>query len=430
LKEQDMHHSTRYKTNILFAAAAILIATLACTLIPPARPDTPPPPPTTTELPPEVSPTETSIPSVNPEQAAVNQGMTDAAGQAAFQDPLTGGVLTVAAVDSETGSPVGGLQVWFMSLGTEVLILVRDPNRVYAPTIEEVLYDGPGANQTVELLILPYSIITQIQEDWYAYFMIYPDLDRWVVAVEEACSGLPAVQPGMGGGEGADILMANLPVDAALNFSSNDTIPASQGVAEDLLATQAGSPVAEQYLAQSPALIRWENLTLHPEIPTLARPAGFCLEPLDRTDPQDLLAWVQHGLETGNAAVFEILAAEEGVGYANYLEGGQLNTQEEFLEDLALRLPSNASCDGYSFSDPWFQIWTSGWEPDWEITELCYVSCQPLEPPHTSDIGGFFFRPQDNGAWVLQTMWLNDSSLWEEVYGAEILGCEVAVKER
>jgi hypothetical protein len=357
-------------------------------------------------------------------------GTTNTAGEASFQDPLMGGLLTVAAVDANTRTPAAGVQTWFMSLGTEVLIVVRDPNRVYAPSIEEIPYEGLGSTPTVEIILFPYSAITQSQEEWFSYFIIYPDLDRWAIASDETCAAPPVVQPGMGGGEGADTLMANLPVEAALTFSAFDTIPAPLGLAEDLLVMQIGSPVADQYLAQRPALIRWEALTLHPEMPNLARPTGFCLEPLDRTDPQAILDWVQYGLDTNTLAVFEILAAEDGVGYANYLEGGQSNTQEAFLEDLALRLPTGASCDGYSFSDPWFQVWTSGWEPDWEITELCYDSCQTLNPPHTSDIGGFFFRPREDNSWVLQTLWLNDSSLWEEIYGAEILGCEVAIESR
>ena len=125
--------------------------------------------------------------------------------------------------------------------------------------------------------------------------------------------------------------------------------------------------------------------------------------------------------------VFEILAFEGGVGYTNYLEGGQPNTPEVFLTDLTARLASGASCDGYSFSDPWFQIWTSGWAPAWEITELCYVECQPQDPPYTSNLAGFFFRPLEDGSWTLQTMWLNDASLWEEVYSAELLSCDVPV---
>lgn len=425
-----MHQSSRFKSPLLLAGAAILIATLACTLIPPAAdPSTAVPPPAATE-PPPLTPTSTATPviSVNPEQAIVGTSFTDDAGRIIFADPLLGDALTIFAIDSDTGAPVAGVQTWFMSLGTEVLILLRDPNRIYAPTIEEIPYEGLGPAPSIELTLFPYSAITLSQEDWFSYFLIYPDLDRWTIASEETCAQHPDIQPGMGGGEGEDTLTANLPVEAALTFTFFDTIPATQGVANDLQATQAGSPVAEQYLNQSPSLIRWEMLSLHPELPTLARPSGFCLEPLDRTDPQTILNWVQYGLENNSLAVFELLAAVDGVGYANYLEGGQINTSEEYLADLSARLPSGANCDGYSFSDPWFQIWTSGWEPNWEITELCYDSCQPVDPPHTSDIGGFFFRPLEDGSWTLQTMWLNDASLWEEVYGAEVLGCEVALE--
>ena len=138
-------------------------------------------------------------------------------------------------------------------------------------------------------------------------------------------------------------------------------------------------------------------LTLHDDLPTLARPTEFCLEPLDRSDPQAILDWVQFGMTNNSLEVFDILAFEDGVGYTNYLEGGQPNTPEAYLADLAARLPNGASCDGYSFSDPWFQIWTSGWTPAWEITELCYVECQPQDPPYSSDLAGFFFRPLDTG---------------------------------
>ena len=120
----------RLKAPILLAAAAILIATLACNLVPPASQPTPPPTVIKTEPPPSPTPTPTPVLSVEPSQAAVGAGVTDSSGQATFADPLRGENLILTAIDETNGAPVSGIQVWFMSLGTEVLIIAQDPNRI------------------------------------------------------------------------------------------------------------------------------------------------------------------------------------------------------------------------------------------------------------------------------------------------------------
>ena len=84
--------------------------------------------------------------------------------------------------------------------------------------IEEIPYEGLDPAPEIELLIFPYTAITQSSEDWYAYFLIYPVMDKWAINSTELCKGPPPTQPGMGGADGTGPLMANLPVEAAPDF--------------------------------------------------------------------------------------------------------------------------------------------------------------------------------------------------------------------
>jgi hypothetical protein len=56
------------------------------------------------------------------------------------------------------------------------------------------------------------------------------------------------------------------------------------------------------------------------------------------------------------------------------------------------------------------------------MTEFCYSECSPLDPPWESSIAAFFFT-DDSSGWIFQTVWLNDASIWEDVYQVEFTSC-------
>lgn len=165
------------------------------------------------------------------------------------------------------------------------------------------------------------------------------------------------------------------------------------------------------------------SLVFTPEIPVLP--------PLNRREGSSILQWIQYALKYNDIAVFEALTADDGVVYANYTEGGQTKTKQEFMAELKLRLPNDPQCDGYiNYSDyselyDELHVWTSGWSPAWELTELCYEGCQALSPPWASKVASLQFEKTEDG-WTLRALWLNDFSVWRglDPYNAQLRSCD------
>lgn len=139
--------------------------------------------------------------------------------------------------------------------------------------------------------------------------------------------------------------------------------------------------------------------------PTLG-PGG--LAPLDPSDSQSVLDWVQYAVENQDAASLAPLVGEN-FGYAFYLEGGQSISADDFLSHLDQRLGSQPVCQGVYMDDSSLQIWYSNWSPAWEMTEMCYIDCGPINPPYQSATAGFLFWKSDDefqlGGMYLNTPW-------------------------
>jgi len=141
-------------------------------------------------------------------------------------------------------------------------------------------------------------------------------------------------------------------------------------------------------------------------------------------DPQALIASLQIALGQKNTSFFAHFATEN-LNYVDYIEGGQPVERAKFLDDLTARLDaSSPGCTQYGTYEQTLQIWTSGWDPLWQIDQVCYQGCSPLNPPHTSQNAAFFFEPNANGVYELNTVWLNDDNLWTSVYGVKMHACD------
>lgn len=142
-------------------------------------------------------------------------------------------------------------------------------------------------------------------------------------------------------------------------------------------------------------------------IPTDAAPTEPSLAPLDRRDRGSALRWLLYALEQRDLEAFRMLTAEEFQGYANYIEGGDPVSREKFLQDLEARLSSSqVTCTGYEGDDHYIRVWTTGWSPPWEMTQICYDGCNPLEPPYQSSEAGFFLYNLE-GEWWLRVNYVN-----------------------
>lgn len=135
--------------------------------------------------------------------------------------------------------------------------------------------------------------------------------------------------------------------------------------------------------------------------------AGDCQPSLDRADVNSVIGWLNYALEAGDLEAVEMLLRPDDITFAYYLEGGQSVSHAEFLDQLSTRLASRPACEGYSLEEGSLQIWTSGWQPNWEMTESCYIDgCSQLDPPRSSAAAGFLFGNQ-SGEWQLGALYLN-----------------------
>ena len=129
---------------------------------------------------------------------------------------------------------------------------------------------------------------------------------------------------------------------------------------------------------------------------------------LNTSDIQSVLTWFLFGLQHQEMSQIMELIPADGVRYANYLEGIQFVSPEDFVAQLNQRLGSDVQCDEIVYYQPmgFWQIWTSNWTPEWEITELCYIECAEMDPVWKSARAGFFFK-QINSEWQLDINYLN-----------------------
>jgi hypothetical protein len=144
---------------------------------------------------------------------------------------------------------------------------------------------------------------------------------------------------------------------------------------------------------------------------------------IDRRDAGAVIAGVRAALLQKDAGFFAQFAPES-LTYVDYIEGGQPVDRAKLLEDLTTRFAaSSPQCDQYGTYEQTLQVWTSGWSPVWQIDQICYQGCNPLNPPHTSQTAAFFFSPNSNGEYELSTVWLNDDNLWHTVYQVTMHAC-------
>jgi len=148
---------------------------------------------------------------------------------------------------------------------------------------------------------------------------------------------------------------------------------------------------------------------------------------LDVSDRCSIVRAVNNFLVDGDISIFEtLLSNSEGISYVNNIEGGQPVSAAEFLSDLSQRLASSPTCDRVRMDEAGetLQIWTSGWNPPWEIHYFLYDAKVTVEPPWTSQIAAFMITKHDD-AYELTHVWLNedDVELWEETYGLETFSC-------
>lgn len=361
--------------RILCAVIVALLAMLACNLAKPTS----------------VSPAATQ--SVG--GTATGSGRSGSDGQVRFQDPLHGKELTVTFKDEQTGQPIEGIETWFASNGSEVLVIAHDPAKRYPDTAREL--------RTSEARAIPLTKAVDLYQDfakWKTFLGEFPDIEKWGKESQQLC--VTPEQAGKGLGLASDVL---------IGFVTKGTAAEVENALKEVYdadAAQGTSNMLDGYAAtQTPSILRFTVFSIGDGFPLFLRLDGFCLDPLDRQDPQSALRWLLYGVEQQELYPFSVLTTAEFYGYANYIEGGDPVSRETFLQDLAARLPSShISCSGYEGDNQYVRVWTKGWSPPWEMTQVCYDGCSALQPPYQSSDAGFFLYNLE-GEWWLRVNYVN-----------------------
>jgi serine/threonine-protein kinase len=181
----------------------------------------------------------------------------------------------------------------------------------------------------------------------------------------------------------------NLPSTAILTRESNHLSPTATYLLNSL------TPQFAQYTNTVPPFT-------HTPIPTKVIP-----DPLNLSDPQSVLTWMNYAIENKDLAFFDVFIHTNEIFYVNNIEGGQTVPVSGYMNDLRLRTSSQPICIGTYLDEYYLQIWYSNWAPAWEMTEFCYDGCGPLDPPWNSTTAGFFFE-NIGGNYQLTKMFLNE----------------------
>ena len=167
--------------------------------------------------------------------------------------------------------------------------------------------------------------------------------------------------------------------------------------------------------------------TTTPVRPT--RVPGSGPSPSDTLNPSDLQSVINaviYAVQYNDLSVFERLIPLGGADYSNYIKGSEPHTRSEVLADLAKRLPSQPACAGYSYAGGDLQVWVQGWDPQWEMVQLCDGQCTPIDPPYQSSNGAFLLQ-KTGGAYQLVGLYLNDPKIYTQTYNLKVLACNATI---
>lgn len=394
------------KRQVLSAVIVVLLVNIACggsqplqTTPSPAKPTTPPP-------------------TKHAGGQATGSDQSESDGQVRFQDPISNNILTVTLKDEQTSQPVEKIETWFVSNGTQVLVITHDPSNRYADTIREFRYselslqDSSGAKlaapvQQLSLaaVILLVKIVDLYQDftKWKAFFQDFPDIEKWSKETVQLC--VTPDQASKGLGLASDLLIGFVTKGM---FGDQEIEVAFEEIFNEFGEEGTGTILDRYASTQTPSIMRFTVFSIKDGFPAFLRIDGFCLEPLNRQEPQSALRWLLYGIQEQEFYPFQNLAVSEFYGYANYIEGGDPVSREKFLLDLEPRLESShVACDGYEASDDVIRVWTKGWSPAWKMTQICYVDCNVLDPAYQSSVAGFFLYKSDD-EWTLRVNYLNE----------------------
>jgi hypothetical protein len=169
--------------------------------------------------------------------------------------------------------------------------------------------------------------------------------------------------------------------------------PAVMPLTEAGKASSVNSPADNADPAHSPAAEQAE-----PTVP-----------PLDQSSITSVIQSLMYAVENDDVDRLSELSADT-VSYTMYIEGGDFQPNQRFLDDFAARSASNPTCEGViNVASTTYMVFFTGWNPAWAVTGTCYNGCYDYDTPFTSDSTGFVLM-KNNGKYAIEYVFINQSS--------------------
>lgn len=377
---------------------------------------------------------------------AITESNTDANGNAVLRMQDTSTEITVSVVDQKDNQPLENIQVSYVSNGGKTLVIAIDPTGKYLSTANEVplgssvieekqgLAKYRAANQHVSLAVVIVLIsaleVFQNGEKWVSFIANIPEIQNWSKETTEICLNPEQTKEGIEALAGTGGILLSAVGDTFGVLTGDILVDGLKLVAGNLLEESLTDQINQNIDQQAPKIVKWKIYKINDSIPYFVRPEGYCLTPRDKFSLDSTIEWVKYGVEHDDLYVMDVVSADE-ITYIYYIEGGDDNDKQEFLDDLKEREASEPTCAGIKDHDGTTpSIWFENWEPLWEIHEMCYNGCWSLDVPGTSNIVGFYLKNYDDNGFQIQAAWVDSYDIFTDVYRNIVQPCTVSTEEK
>ncbi len=169
--------------------------------------------------------------------------------------------------------------------------------------------------------------------------------------------------------------------------------PAVRQLTDAGKAPTAGSPADASDLTQAPA----------------AEQVEATAPPLDQSSITSVIQSLMYAVENDDADRLSELSADT-VSYTMYIEGGDFQPKQRFLDDFSARSASSPTCEGViNVASTTYMVFFTGWNPAWVVTGTCYNGCYNYDTPFTSNSTGFVLMKNDD-RYAIEYVFINESS--------------------
>ncbi len=343
------------------------------------------------------------------------QGITGKDGTIQFSGTAS---FSVKVVDQTTQAPLPNIRVNYLLKEQKILVIASDPAKAYISFVTELPLQQVDAALNEISLFSPSDYLKNYA-NWQNSVGQVQDIEDFAIKTETKC-----INP-----EQTRQSIKTLIGDNALLITGTNSNADAMAQGIRMTAGELGQEVTVAELdnaisAQTPAILKWKIYQVSESLPLIISPDGYCLDPLNSASAESVMQWIQYGVAFKDTYPFEKISLEK-MQYVNYLEGGEEITQEQFLQDLAERIPNGAECAGIlPYDEGTYIVFFKGWSPAWQMDKSCYFECSTYDPPFESSIAGFLIENYTvKNKYTLGKVWVNKPDLLLDAYSVSMNAC-------